>query len=786
MTSDLLQALTAELSEKLQNEIEQNPAYLAFLQAVTAVEQEISRMNSPDRYGRLPIVDRAHRDKLMRLHQQIGIKAEGVFRGESDKVRKDLVKKITALAAGNHRALLTYDPEKEPKILPILLSEVRTLTLDTRGAALKSKIGNVANIRQPITFLDDKGREITGVFTPKTEMHVRDSIQGKIDQIKNRVRDPVGRRILDGFLDKLISWGAAQMKVDLDALPESRKMAMLDPFAQRIATGPKGNQLDRDAMKQTMEELFTEELRGARITSKIPKKLLWELGQSVCDQFVNINANLGFGKIPDGSRLDNRNAAMSAMADLLGVPKLLARSRPMKLVMPDGTEVEGTFMLEGQGLDPQNLSEEAAGIDKNACVAKTADEKAAVSKGFKDLADLQILDYLCGNVDRRWANMLYQFTEGKKFRGVQGIDNDCSLGLTMPAADQAEKEMAALEDMKVISASMEKAVMELTPDTLRFCLQGFDLSQEELDAAAHRLNTLKEKLAADKQVRMHGTGLVDGFIRVIQDNEWADYSMKDLCKTVRIPDPTPKDPNHTKVEPANIFATARSPIYEMSDDYHMQRMAYQSLKSEVAIGADNRANPVGLHKTGARTMKLLDLLQKRTTQGRSSPQYDAMLTAVEKYCDLQMNLSVRMNSAQAHPEDPDAAFESIVSTTDLEELRLLAKNVKDTAQAYLTRKGDGLHFGYTARRIEAAKLALALGTKGAEISQAEAETAERNEITAMAELRQRAGNQMEAAEQAGVRRPWGADDFLPAPAAANPAGLQQPKPQENLGGLIHI
>lgn len=587
MTPELLQTLTAELRDQLQNGKLQSPAYQAFLQAVKAAEQEMRLLHSPDRSGRLPTVDRFRRDGLMRLHQQIGAKAEGVLRGERDRTRTDLVRKITALAAGNHRALLTYEPEREPKPLSALLSEVRTLRVDTRGAALKSKLRSQANARQPITFLDNKGRETSGVFTPKTVMNVRERIQSKLDGIKVQVREPVGRQILDSFLDKLCAWGAARSRTDISRLPASRKLAMLAPFLQCIGAGDGLNRPDRDRLTQTMNEIFAQELRGADIGSKIPQKLLLELGQAVCGQAVQINANLNAGKLPDGARLDSRSAAVSAVADLLGVPNLIVRSRPMKLIMPDGSEAEGTFMAKARGFDPKNLPAEAAGIDRRAVQGSTEEERSFIGKGFKNLADLQIVDYLCGNVNRNGGNMLYQFTEGRKFCGVQGIDNECALGIAMSAEDRAETEMSALSDITAVSASMDNAVRALSPETLRFCLRGFGLSEEELDAAGRRLQTLQNKLEADRQLRMRGKGLTDGCIRVLQDDEWADCSMQELCRVKRAPDPTPEDPTRTALAPANIFATARAPICEMGKNYAEQREAAKQAGLPRRRGADD-------------------------------------------------------------------------------------------------------------------------------------------------------------------------------------------------------
>lgn len=110
------------------------------------------------------------------------------------------------------------------------------------------------------------------------------------------------------------------------------------------------------------------------------------------------------GHIPYGSRLDNRNAAMSAVADLLGMPNVIARSKPMRIVDKDGNVIEGTFMEAVKGYDFKNLPPEAARITPAAI--QNTDGKA-----FRDLANLQVLDYICGNYDRHYANMFYQFDE---------------------------------------------------------------------------------------------------------------------------------------------------------------------------------------------------------------------------------------------------------------------------------------------------------------------------------------------------------------------------------------
>lgn len=752
-----------QLKKHLEALVGQDPSFQAFLDAVKDAEEEISRLHGQDAYGRVPQMTREDRNGLLRLLREIGTKAEGVLRNEDDKTRKDLVKKITALAAGNHRALLHYDPETEPETLPSVLSEVRVLTLDARGTALKSSVSNSANARQPVTFLDDKGREITGVFTPETVVNVRESLRRTIERLSAEIRDPIGKQIFGAFPDKVAAWGAKQQKGDLRYRPENRKLALLGPFLQRVGTGDSLQQLDFDGMRRAMNEIFAEELRGRDICSAIPKKLLRELGQAVCDQSVNVNVNMGSGRIPDGARLDTRNAAMSAMADLLGVPNLLARSRPMTMILPDGRTVNGTFMTEAHGLDPKNLSEQAAGIDKNAVTARTPDERMAIGKGFKDLADLQILDYLCGRTGRRSGNILYQFTDGNRFCGAQGIENDCSFGLTAPGADPTGKELPALDQMGVISESMYKAVSELTPETMRFCLRGFGLSERELDAAAFRLNALQAKLESDRKLRQsfRGSDLPKGCIRIIENQDWPKLRLTELCAGEAAPNTA-----------GNLFAQARSAIDRMSQDYAEQKHEVQSLRSELAVGTGNRAIPSEQAREAGKARRLAVLLMKRTTQGRSSPQYDAMQKVVEEYAFFQHEIQKRIEAARRDLNDPDAPCESIVSRDDIQKMRELSQNVRDKAFAYLEHKGNGLHHGYSARRVEAAKLALELGRQGAKLRTEESDTAERNEKAALETVNRRVDNKPEGFGRGkGKESPFEKTDF---DAATNDAVKNDP------------
>ncbi len=120
------------------------------------------------------------------------------------------------------------------------------------------------------------------------------------------------------------------------------------------------------------------------------------------------------------------------------------------------------------------------------------------NKGFQDIANLQVLDYLCGNYDRHYANMFYQFDRNGKLIGVQGIDNDGAFGVIakkeLGRTGENYLHMTNLSNMKAMPKQTAERLMALDAATLKYALRGFGLSEEELTAAEHRLGFLKQSI----------------------------------------------------------------------------------------------------------------------------------------------------------------------------------------------------------------------------------------------------------------------------------------------------
>ena len=208
-----------------------------------------------------------------------------------------------------------------------------------------------------------------------------------------------------------------------------------------------------------------------------------------------------------GQRIELRNVAMSDVGDVLGVPNLLARTVPARVEL-GGRIVDGVFMEEAEGIDLGKV------VPGTAPAAITAAMNSDVfnTEGLKDLADLQILDYICMNSDRHGKNMFYKFsgleTGHPKFLGVQGIDNDNSFYAKVPGDGEDVSYLAKLNDIRVINESMAASLR--SPgciDRIVEKMRRNGLNEAQVKAAQDRFAKIKKKL--DK-----------GKLEIVKDGQW--------------------------------------------------------------------------------------------------------------------------------------------------------------------------------------------------------------------------------------------------------------------------
>ena len=212
--------------------------------------------------------------------------------------------------------------------------------------------------------------------------------------------------------------------------------------------------------------------------------------------------------ITEKSRLDQRNSAMYVTAKLLGRPELLAKAVPLTIVR-DGKEIQGTFMEKAEGVDINRIKPGDLDLDYD-------QDTFNHPKALKQIADLQVIDFICGNTDRHRGNMIYQFRTDENGKvildQIKGIDNDSSFGFRY---HYNTSQITSPEKMKVISEEMKNKLFSVDPKELKFALMPFGFSEKELGALEARYLRVQNEI-------------IKGKIKVVKESEWKKQSLETL------------------------------------------------------------------------------------------------------------------------------------------------------------------------------------------------------------------------------------------------------------------
>lgn len=233
--------------------------------------------------------------------------------------------------------------------------------------------------------------------------------------------------------------------------------------------------------------------------------------------------SMGYGTMGGTSRGDvinitNRNVAMSRMASLLGLDSLIAKSEIVDIVDSTTGQVHRGNLMEGaKGKNIDDLQEEAEEARKRGgntpLSQKVAPDQLASAFSnsisgslMKELTSLQVLDVICGQVDRHMGNVMFQQDAHGKLAHITGIDNDASFGFN---EDVATKRLVERKDKRVYQISPDKSsaelvlprmdkqladrVLALTPQAIKLMLTGL-LKKEEIDASIKRLIYMQQAI----------------------------------------------------------------------------------------------------------------------------------------------------------------------------------------------------------------------------------------------------------------------------------------------------
>ncbi len=343
--------------------------------------------------------------------------------------------------------------------------------------------------RMPITYTDELGNVRNGILTK--EDHVAQSGEDEVKRIRAEI--------------------AKKYNCPIDVLT----MAIADQKYMQMLRNMNSIGLQEYVNKAPwFAELDPDYNKRVEIYVKMSLELMEVLRRTGVFEVSGIEA---------GSKIARRNGAMTDVAKRLGFSNLLVESRRVTIEQ-DGKKVDGIIM------EPADMNaEDKYELHKNSPLAKIKSEDFENEKVLRSLADLQIIDYICGNTDRHKGNFFTKFDTSDpkhpKIVGVQGIDNDNSFGTIK---DGGVMRLAKADVLKIITPEMADAVEKLEADDLDEILKDYDLSEKEIDAAHTRLDTLKryiengrkpeyEKLQFDEN---HNINFVPGVIHIVKPDEW--------------------------------------------------------------------------------------------------------------------------------------------------------------------------------------------------------------------------------------------------------------------------
>ena len=575
-----------------------------------------------------------------------------------------MVKRISGIISRDMRALTDYrgelaaDPQAKQQSLPSLMEKARIFTVDLSSVKINAKGGQMSE-RLPMEVTIN-GKKLQGMFTKECRVMQLDKI---LKRIADKAPTEEGKDAINGILDSFRAYGRE------NGIPIKGDESDYSTFANMLLKEKKDK--ERAGFLCNVLGYGKEWGNSAQsISQKCGKAAVDELIMGIYDDYGRVYTNALSGIYPN-DRTDDRNAAMSKVASLLGVSNLICNAISMRFRDEKGNVVNGTFMEMAKGIDCTNPQQNLLGqLNPNAAFH----DNPTV---LRDLANLQALDYICGNTDRHGRNMVFTFEDGypPQVTGVQGIDNDLSFG----AKDfpNGHSKLPSLANMRVIGEEMARKIEALTPEQLKFALREFSLSEEQLKFAGVRLQSLQKQLKKSREYYKDAKPVKDsddcekGYIRILPDADFAKLRPRKLQvdeKEIKAALDAGKKP------PYNIFIFALSNIKTLA-----QRLSAIFAKPAklMQVAAANRATPesVSAQNEAAKVKKA----------GKPTEAAQPLCDAIARYQKFQNDLNERLSG---DPDDPLRAFDTIIAPNDLDRIKTELTALKTSAEKYMETNPD--------------------------------------------------------------------------------------------------
>jgi hypothetical protein len=504
--------------------------YAVYAEKMQALDEQMDELSALDEWGIPKPLTAEQKAALAAAMEETALAGEAYLTeakkaaGQEQEPKQGLpglVGKLQGVLSHDYAAVQAYDPASKLS-LPEVMEKSRCKTIQL-GTTQIDSMGGAQSSRIPMSLVNEKGEKRQGFLTKANTIELKKTYEAGLQAASKYLDDEANEQ-----LGKLLENHRKLRKIPADKSDEYVIADMFGCFYHKdrpVNLRNLGFMLGKLGVKTTINQ------RAAQAMIKA-----WEPLNKVSTYFNGRELGL-----KDGERVDRRNSGMSAVAEVLGKPNILSRSTDVKFTDGKGKVVEGTFMDYAQGLDLNSKHKDH--YQRIADDPFTGSSKPGAF--FKQVSDLQVVDFLCGNIDRHSANLTYIVDDKGKLIGVQGIDNDSSLGCNAPG-EKSQQRLPGTANMGVISKSMADKITGMNAAMLKFALRGKGLTEEQLDCAALRLGQLQEAirkgeehyknrdLAADLKKKKEKTecqAYDEGFLRTVPDEDFAKLKLRHLCPT---------------------------------------------------------------------------------------------------------------------------------------------------------------------------------------------------------------------------------------------------------------
>ncbi len=292
------------------------------------------------------------------------------------------------------------------------------------------------------------------------------------------------------------------------------------------------------------------------------------------------------------SRLNDRSIATSVLAGLLGCPDVVAQAQKARAGTGENA-VDGILMETANGRSGSRLRmrHQIDGWKVSGCSPNVK----------RQLADLQILDLLCGQCDRHRDNIIWESDNTTYPISIKGIDHDMSFGVFDVETRGFHSSHLGL--VRVVDQRTYDFMQNLAkPENRTLIEYKFKdlLSEKEINALWGRIDTVAQWLKQDS-------------VKKVQPEEWGDLAWKDLVlKGKDLSDGSIFVTAHAY--PENIFsrvvpALFVNPREEMPATDRAQRMYEEGIRFEKNLRMQRELS--------ARNARNLRAAQNQTPQNRA-------------------------------------------------------------------------------------------------------------------------------------------------------------------------